>query len=348
MPRRKNSTRGVYGSLSDPYESLESRAKRLRGSSDPPAEQQAPPTTRSATPASLAPATRMPTPPVAARPDVPHVRNLRRGSASSALAGLDQLGLPQLVDELIEDRHAKTSRSSQASYRTTWAKFHRTIYGQESDTLPLTVECIVAVASLFKKGGYRGFANYISSMKSQHIEASHPWSDLLSHTVTWVTRSVERGIGPARQSCSFEFQKLAHLTKVSNPLVTGGPQQPMHLALLASLFLLREIEASTALSDAWSIDHEKCEVCWKLPASKTDHLALGVSRKLGCFCGSAMEACPYHLACEHLDWLTAQPGYEQARVSPLFPTTNGPAAPATKVVETFEELGLLMDMPPPE
>ena len=132
----------------------------------------------------------------------------------------------------------------------------------------------------------------MTDMKALHVEADHPWSALFCHTVTWVTRSVERGIGPARQSCSFEFHRLAQLDRSASRLVTGGPQQPTHLALLASLFLLREIEASTALSNAWVFDHPKCEVCWRLPASKTDHLTLGVSRKLGCFCGSAIAACP--------------------------------------------------------
>jgi len=119
----------------------------------------------------------------------------------------------------------------------------------------------------------------------------------------------------------------------------------MHLAILASLFLLREIEASTSLTDAWTFDHSRSELSWKLPSSKTDHLTLGVTRKLGCFCGSAIEACPYHLACEHLDWLKAQPGYQADRTSPLFPTTDGIAATAAKVVETFEEIGLRTGMP---
>jgi hypothetical protein len=223
-------------------------------------------------------------------------------------------------------------------------RFHRLVYGTDAPLIPLSVESIVAVASLFKKGGYRGFGNYLTAVKALHVEADYPWSDLLGHTVTWVTRSVERGIGPARQSCSFEFHKLALLDRSVRPLVSGGPQQPVHLALLATLFLLREIEASTALSNAWVFDHSKCEVCWRLPASKTDHLALGVSRKLGCFCGSAMEACPYHIACAHLGWLQAQPSYRDDTPTPLFPTENGTAAAAAKVVETFEELGLLMGM----
>ena len=151
-PRRKNSSRGVYGSLSDPYESLEPRAKRLRGDSIPPAEATAPQTSRPPTSVAIVPANRNLPPPAATRSDVPHVRNLRRGSASVAMSGLEQFGLPQLVDELVEDKHAKTSRGSQTSYRATWTKFHRSIFGDESSTIPLSVDYIVAVAALFKKG----------------------------------------------------------------------------------------------------------------------------------------------------------------------------------------------------
>jgi len=58
-----------------------------------------------------------------------------------------------------------------------------------------------------------------------------------------------------------------------------------------------------------------------------------------------MEACPYHLACEHVDWLNAQPTSHDKHPLPLFPTVNGSSASSAKVVETFEELGLLTDMP---
>ena len=58
-----------------------------------------------------------------------------------------------------------------------------------------------------------------------------------------------------------------------------------------------------------------------------------------------MEACPYLLACDHIGWLNAQPLHKEGHTSPLFPTITWTAAPAVKVVETFEELGLLMTMP---
>ena len=58
-----------------------------------------------------------------------------------------------------------------------------------------------------------------------------------------------------------------------------------------------------------------------------------------------MEACPYHLAVEHLDWLKAQPFYSDSRPTSLFPTSSGTAASSAKVVETFEELGIMTGMP---
>jgi len=54
--------------------------------------------------------------------------------------------------------------------------------------------------------------------------------------------------------------------------------QPMHLALLSTLFLLREVESGTANVSAWSFDHCDKELSWNLPGSKTDPLALGTTR----------------------------------------------------------------------
>ena len=214
--RRLAGNRGTYGQLSDPYETLESRIKRLRGNDIEPGTDADPLSEPPPGTAVLRPAP-SPPPQTMTRADVPNVRNLRRGSAAVAESALQHEGIQVLIEELVDDRHAKTSKGPIASYKKTWTKFHVSIYGCRVPTVPLSVDSIVAVASLFKRGGYRGFGNYLSAMKSLHIESNHPWSDLLSHTVTWVTRSVERGIGPARQSCSFDFQSLARLNRIQNP-----------------------------------------------------------------------------------------------------------------------------------
>ena len=131
---------------------------------------------------------------------------------------------------------------------------------------------------LFKSGGYRSYPNYASAAKSLHIDKGHYWSQLLDHTSRWVSRSVLRGIGPARQSCTFHFTRLCRLARSTTPLVNGGPFNPIVFTILASIYMLREIEASTAMVGSWTLSDEPQELVWLLPASKTDHLALGVRR----------------------------------------------------------------------
>jgi hypothetical protein len=121
--------------------------------------------------------------------------------------------------------------------------------------------------------------------------------------------------------------------------------QPMHLALLSTLFLLREVEAGTAKVSAWSFDHADMEISWNLPGSKTDPLALGTSRTWGCLCELRDFACPYHLAVEHSQWLLNHPTLSSDGDAPLFPTACGNHPPKTKVVDTFERLATLINQP---
>ena len=145
------------------------------------------------------------------RSDAPVIRHARRGSVAVATDALQHVGLGSLIGDLMEDRMAKTATGPNASLLKTWTRFHHMAFeGEtvETPVLPITPCSLVATGSLFKKGGYRSFANYISAMKGRHIEEGFLWTQLLSHTANWVTRSVTRGIGPARQSCGFNFSKL--------------------------------------------------------------------------------------------------------------------------------------------
>ena len=84
---------------------------------------------------------------------------------------------------------------------------------------PVTPRTLVHVAALFKSGGYRGFPNYLPATKTAHIEAGFEWDQLLGHTGAWVMRSVLRGIGPARQSCSFLY--VRHKRRSCTPRGSG-------------------------------------------------------------------------------------------------------------------------------
>ena len=115
--------------------------------------------------------------------------------------------------------------------------------------LPLTVDTYKVVSALLKAvEPYRGFANYATSITQAHIEAGYPWTDELQHLATWIRRFVLRGIGPARQSAPFMLQELMalQLSSPSSPLTRDGPHQPLTMALLSCIFLLREIEVAGA------------------------------------------------------------------------------------------------------
>ena len=235
-----------------------------------------------------------------------------------------------------------------ASWLNTWSRFHHLAFKDCLPAVPLypvTPCTLVSIAALFKAGGYRGFANYLSAAKSAHIEAGFVWDQLLAHTGSWVTRSVLRGIGPARQSCCFDYPRLCALARPHLPLVSGGPHSPVHMVLLACIFLLREVEVSNSMRSAWSFDLDSLEVTWHLPASKADHLALGTKRTWGCLCEVAGFGCPYHLAREHFTWLLASGLVVPEVDGPLFPTVKGLVASKFTVVTTFEAIGTLLGQP---
>ena len=257
-PRRSACRKSLPILVGNPYESIESRLKRLRP--DDTQNASAAPTTRGTPVPRASPPAKAAIP---TRSDAPVVRHLRRGAVADAAAAVASIGMTALVAALVSDRVARSGIGSSASLLKTWTSFHALAFenaGAWVPLLPITAVILQAVGALFKSGGYRSFANYLSAAKAMHIEAGYEWTQLLAHTATWVTRSVLRGIGPSRQSCSFLFANLCGLDCLPGPLVTNGPQQPQHLAILATLFLLREVEASVATITAWTLDLAACEI----------------------------------------------------------------------------------------
>ena len=94
-----------------------------------------------------------------------------------------------------------------------------------------------------------------------------------------------------------------------------------------------------------TFDHEALEISWLLPGSKSDHVALGVTRSWPCLCGLENFFCPYHLTTSHWAWLTASVHFTAAADTPLFPTESGNHPNKVQVVDTFEALGAAMGQP---
>ena len=183
--------------------------------------------------------------PAVPRRDTPVVRNVVRGGSAAALTGLRNDGLDQLVSELESGRFARSATAPRISLLKTWSRFHAAAFGVGPGAIPeypITVRSFVAVAALFKRGGYRAFPNYASAAKDRHIQLGHVWTQQLDGASRWCTRSVQRGIGPARQSKPLWLSNMLNLIVGKQPLAAGGCVAPYAMTMLACMFLLREIE----------------------------------------------------------------------------------------------------------
>ena len=276
MAPKRAASKAAYPAPASWQESIEERRRRLRPELFAVASPSLPPSApapnrktglsawhaplRLGVPAPSPGVLQTPPPSRPARADAPVVRNCKRGSLAGATSALATRGIDDLVTDLRTDKVARTSLGPAASTWRTWQHYHRDAFGLHVPTLPITPDIVVAVGALFKAGCYRSFQNYASAAKNAHVEAGHDWTQLLEHTRGWVTRSVLRGIGPARQSSSFLYHRLLHLPLMPQPLHAGGPHHPTRFALLSVAFLLREIEASTAVLGSWTIDTDALEI----------------------------------------------------------------------------------------
>ena len=279
------------------------------------------------------------------RDDVPVVKHARRGDFSMVANQLENDGVDGMLVDLHGDRYSRSSASTHTSRLSTWQAFHEGIFGDAVPLLPLTVRTFTAVSAAFKRGGYRSFPNYVSDIKSAHLEQGHDWNQHLDAAARWCTRSVLRGIGPARQSCAFRFDELMLLKLGHQPLTPDGCYGPWHMTVLSSLFLLREVEVAQSSFDHWLFNDKSMEITWTLPASKTDTQALGTERTLGCLCGVPHLGCPYHVAVEHLKAMQQMFGVDRTADLPLFPGVDGAPVAKAAIVETFELLGARCGQP---
>lgn len=264
--------------------------------------------------------------------------------------------MDDILYDLHRDRVAASGTGVQQSLVNTWKTFHgaaRESTGGvlKGEFIPLTPSSIELVAAFFKSGGYRSFPNYLSAVKQIHVESGYAWTDQLDLAGRWTTRSVLRGIGPARQSRALKLKELMKMPPEDEPLVPGGPRWPMEALQLGCMFLLRETELAAARIHDLSFDHEATEVTWKLTASKSDPMALGTTRSWGCLCGLETLPCPYHLAArvtqKALAWAEERwsSTRETSQAMPLFPNNANTAVSKVHFVETIEAIAVRLGEP---
>ena len=110
------------------------------------------------------------------------------------------------------------------------------------------------------------------------------WTQQLDLEAKQAARSVNRGLGAARQSAEFDIMSVAAAWKQSASHIDGVPVYPEPTIVLGSLWILREIEVAWAAVGDVAIDFTTQIVEWILPVSKTDTRAKACSRSWGCLC----------------------------------------------------------------
>ena len=92
--------------------------------------------------------------------------------------------------------------------------------------IPVEPADIAHVGSIMKAKGYRSLANYVSTMKQEHVRAGYSWTHQHELEARQGVRSATRGQGPPRQSAPMVVEDLVLLALGTDSVVQGGPVNP--------------------------------------------------------------------------------------------------------------------------
>ena len=186
-----------------------------------------------------------------------------RGSAETALACITD---PRSCSSALRaDISAATTKGPTASRKQLWAAL-ATKAGYE-DPFYLEPDRIFEVMGALKLAGFRSAQLYLDTAKSQHIAAGYGWTSQLQQAYRAAVRSCNRNLGNPKQAAPLPLAELASL-QGEEPLARSGPKWPARSALLASWWLLREIEASNSIRGHITVHEEDKKIDWRLPNSK--------------------------------------------------------------------------------
>jgi hypothetical protein len=148
------------------------------------------------------------------------------------------------------------------------------------EPFPLSAAKVALAAALLRKGGYRSATLYLAALKREHVAAGGKWSEELALEHRDCVRAVTRGLGPPLRAAPFDLEAVAGVDAEVLQLKVdiGGPVNAKDTVLVASGWMLREIEVASALVEQLGIDvtAEGCGTAtFDLPVSKSDVRALG-------------------------------------------------------------------------
>ena len=204
------------------------------------------------------------------------------------------------IARIWDDASASSSRGPFQSRKQLWESLARKAGTQ--DPFCLTPNIIFTVMGALKTAGYRSAEQYLDVAKAIHVSLGHGWTEQLAQARRLAIRSARRGLGHPKQAGGLPLASLGNWANQQEPLAAEGPTWPARATLLASWWLLREIEASRARKSHICQDVAELRITWRLPSSKTDQAALGAYRSHRCSCEFAPSSiCPYHLMAAQLE-----------------------------------------------
>ena len=126
------------------------------------------------------------------------------------------------------------------------------------------------------------------------MSAGYAWTEQLELEARQGVRSVLRGIGPSRQSASFDLMLMWDASPDLHSDISGAPALFTSASVVGCFWILREIELVHIRQCDVIMDRERLQATLQLSVSKTDPVALGCARTWGCVCGSQLDTpCGY-------------------------------------------------------
>ena len=282
--------------------------------------------------------------PSSSRQDAPMVAPYARGSKRMALdIARDRETLDKNVERLEARTYANSSMAVVEMKMATWSQVaqaagHADPFRQSKDVIMDTVAALWAAQ-------YRSIDTYASIAKQKMIEKDGTlWDSTRLHFVR-ALRAAKRGRGPPKQATPLPLERLPELEDSRRAWALAGPLWPRRLNIVATWWMLREIEAANVTLAC--VSFAGLAATLRLPASKTDQTGLGTSRTLACTCKAGSDPlCPLHVLRAQVTWATdfAHELGKLPATFPLFPSASGQVvakvAAAATIVQTAVALGL--------
>ena len=210
------------------------------------------------------------------RCDAPPLRLYARGAFERARAMLASPSQRKAgVEKLRSEVHAATSRRTRISRIKT---LRRLSAEAGVHLLPVTNAGMELLAAALKAGMYSSAVTYLKILKQLHTQAGHPWTADLEETRIECSRTLGRGIGPAKRAAVVRLEALPGRWEQAGTAID--------VAVVGAIWLLRGAEVGAILVEHAEVAQDEKSACLWLGPTKTNPSGKECQRILRCACRS--------------------------------------------------------------